>query len=91
MSAPEKKSGNEVAHVRSEEEVNKQKVSYEAANQLIDSAIELNSWSSDNATQLLNHLGELSADQSMRIRAKYANAVNEGLIVADKPLSLQTF
>jgi len=72
----------------SDEYSEQQQVSYQLAEQVIEDAMASSHWNEDIATQLVNHLNVLTPEQEFAIRAKYANAINEGLIVPDMPLEL---
>ncbi|TQV87615.1 hypothetical protein [Aliikangiella coralliicola] len=71
-----------------QENTEQQVLSYQAAEQLLNQAVETSHWDSNIAKQLLSHLNNLTIEQELAIRTQYANAVNEGWIVPEMPLDM---
>ena len=76
---------NAAVQVQASEE---QQLSYHSADQLIDDAALSGNWDSSTDSQLTDYLQKLTPEQEFEIRAKYANAINEGLITSEAPLGM---
>ncbi len=65
-----------------------QQRNYQAADLLVDNAINSGNWDTDIAKQLVSHLNSLTTEQELAIRVKYANAINQGMITPESPLDM---